>query len=200
MIIDLVRHASTGRRGHFDGRTDPPLIASAAEAVRDAHRGIAWTHVISSPLQRARDTATLMATGHALPVSVDEDWAECHFGDWEGRHHQEIAAHDAGAALAAFHRDPLNAAPPNAESWPAFESRLRRALQALLTQDPSKGPVLVISHAGAIRMAISVACGFPWPSLWALRLDYGTRVRLDVHLSDDGLWGELLEVSQPCAD
>lgn len=198
MIIDLVRHASTGRRGYFDGRTDPPLIVAAAETVRDAHRGIAWTRVISSPLQRAHDTALAMAKERAVPVERDADWAECHFGDWEGRHHQDIAAQDGGGVLAAFHRDPINAAPPNAEPWPQFQSRLQRALQAMVTQGDTTEPVLVVSHAGAIRMAISVACGFPWPSLWALRLDYGTRVRLSVHADGGTLWGELLEVSQPC--
>ena len=29
MILDLLRHASTGRPGHLDGRTDPPLIDGA---------------------------------------------------------------------------------------------------------------------------------------------------------------------------
>jgi len=26
MILDLMRHASTGRQGHLDGRSDPPLL------------------------------------------------------------------------------------------------------------------------------------------------------------------------------
>ena len=42
-----------------------------------------------------------------------------------------------------------------------------------------------------------------WPlafaaALWALRIDYGTRLRLRVERGDDGqLWGELLELCQP---
>lgn len=197
MILDLVRHASTGRAGHFDGRTDPPLLPGAADAVRGGCAGMAWSRVISSPRQRARDTAQALAGAQAVPVEIVEDWAEWDFGDWDGRHRDAIAADEASRrALQAFYQDPGANPPPNAEPWAAFEARIERALRALAAQDDAS-PVLVVSHAGPLRLALALACGLPLASLWAVRIDYGTRLRLRVRTDGaDRLWGELIEVRQ----
>lgn len=197
MILDLVRHASTGRAGHFDGRTDPPLLPGAADAVRGGCAGIAWSRVISSPRQRARDTAQALAGAQAVPVEIVEDWAEWDFGDWDGRHRDAVAVDEASRrALQAFYQDPGANPPPNAEPWAAFEARIERALGALAAQDDAS-PVLVVSHAGPLRLALALACGLPLASLWAVRIDYGTRLRLRVQTdAADRLWGELIEVRQ----
>lgn len=197
MILDLVRHASTGRAGHFDGRTDPPLLPGAADAVCGGCAGMAWSRVISSPRQRARDTAQALAGAQAVPVEIVEDWAEWDFGDWDGRHRDAVAVDEASRrALQAFYQDPGANPPPNAEPWAAFEARIERALRALAAQD-DVSPVLVVSHAGPLRLALALACGLPLASLWAVRIDYGTRLRLRVRTDGaDRLWGELIEVRQ----
>ncbi len=197
MILDLVRHASTGRAGHFDGRTDPPLLPGAADAVCGGCAGIAWARVISSPRRRAVHTAQALAGAQAVPVEVAEDWAEWDFGDWDGHHRDAIAVDDASrGALQAFYQDPGAHPPPNAEPWPAFEARIERGLRALASPEDA-APVLVVSHAGPLRMALALACGWPLASLWAVRIDYGTRVRLRVRNdAGDRLWGELIEVRQ----
>lgn len=197
MILDLMRHASTGRASHLDGRHDPPLLAQAAHALAGACRTLAWSRVIASPRRRALGTAGALANLRDLPLEVAPDWAELDFGDWDGQRVSDIDP----AALAAFHRDPVRHPPPGAEPWPAFQSRVGGALAALARDHeaapPDAGAVLVVSHAGVLRMALSLACGFPLPTLWALRIDYGTRVRVRVEAGSDGLWGELLEVRQP---
>lgn len=59
-------------------------------------------------------------------------------------------------------------------------------------------PVLVVSHGGALRMALLQACGLPLAATWALRIGYGTRLRLRVEQTGEGgLWGEVLELVQP---
>lgn len=199
MIIDLVRHGDTGRRGHFDGRTDPPLLANACVAWPLSMGAIGWTHAFSSPLQRARQTAQALIGSSALPVSVVEDWAEWHFGDWEGLSPEDLKGSEAGrVALANFQRDPVRFPPPNAEQWVAFEERVERALRSLVKLDES-ALALVVSHAGPIRQAIALACGLPMQSIWAMRIDYGTRVRLRIGIdAHDRLWGELIELRQAC--
>lgn len=197
MIVDLIRHGSTGRAGYFDGHTDPPLLADACDNLLRCHSGLAWSRILSSPRQRALHTARVLAESAHLPVDVNADWAEWHFGDWEGRHRDAIACEQGGeAALAAFYRDPAAFPPPNAEAWPVLCTRIERGLRAI-AQAGDEAPWLVVSHAGAIRLAISLACAWPLPALFALRVDYGTRVRLRVGIdSRDQLWGELLEVRQ----
>lgn len=197
MILDLVRHASTGRAGHFDGRTDPPLQPGAADAICGGCAGMTWSRVISSPRQRALHTAQALAAAQALPVDIANDWAEWDFGDWDGQHRDAIAVDEASRrALQAFYQDPGAHPPPNAEPWTAFEMRIDRALRALASPDDGL-PVLVVSHAGPLRLALARACGWSLASLWAVRIDYGTRLRLRVEVdAADRLWGELIEVRQ----
>ncbi|MGO1542046.1 MAG: histidine phosphatase family protein [Luteimonas sp.] len=195
MIVDLVRHADTGRRGHLDGRSDPPLVAGATDAPCRCHAGIAWARIVSSPLRRARDTALALAAPLGLPVTPDPRWIEFDFGDWDGQRSDALPAR----ALAAFHADPQHSPPPGGEAWDAFGNRIAGALHALMADARGdEGPVLVVSHGGALRMALSQACGLPLSALWALRIGYGTRARLRVEAGARGrLWGELLELAQP---
>lgn len=199
MIIDLVRHGDTGRRGHFDGRHDPPLLADACAGWTVANTSPRWRQVICSPLLRARQTAQALAADAALPVSISEDWAEWHFGDWEGKSQAELADSDVDrVALAKFQRDPVRFPPPNAEPWEQFQARVERGLRSVMHAG-DQAPLLIVSHAGPIRMAISLACGFPLSALWALRIEYGTRVRLRLGVdTTDRLWGELIELRQAC--
>jgi alpha-ribazole phosphatase len=128
-------------------------------------------------------------------VQSDANWAEFDFGAWDGCRADALPAD----AVAAFHADPLRNPPPGGEDWEAFGRRIADALQALLVDaGESRAPRLVVSHAGALRMALSQACGLPLAALWSLRIDYGTRLRLRLEAADDGhLWGELLELVQP---
>ena len=196
MIIDLVRHASTGRTGHLDGRSDSPLTPLAGDAVVAACSGLEWTKIITSPLKRAHDTALALADVRDMSVIVDDAWSEYDFGDWDGRHARDIEP----TALAAFHADPLTSPAPGGELWAAFQTRIGTALAALIENPGSdhSAVTLVVSHAGALRMALALACGFPLPALWALRIDYGTRLRMRLECGrEDRPWGELLEVRQP---
>ncbi|BCI87468.1 hypothetical protein NIIDMKKI_26740 [Mycobacterium kansasii] len=50
--------------------------------------------VVSSPLQRAYDTATTAARALGLEVTVDDDLVETDFGAWEGMTFAEAAERD----------------------------------------------------------------------------------------------------------
>lgn len=191
MIIDLLRHASTGRPGHLDGVTDVALLAGAAEELARHYQGRGWSQVLSSPRVRALDTAHALATA---PVHVDARWRELDFGDWDGRPAREVPVD----ALERFHADPLAHPLPGAEPWGAFARRIGDALRDLLADASATRPPLVVTHAGAMRMALQCTCGWSLAQTWALRLGYGTRLRLRVEQAAEGsLWGEVLELEQP---
>lgn len=46
--------------------------------------------LVSSPLQRARETAEVVAGKLALPLEFDDRLAEIALGEWEGRYYQEV--------------------------------------------------------------------------------------------------------------
>ena len=50
--------------------------------------------VASSPLLRARDTASAYAEPAGIEVRVEDDLAEAHLGEWEGKSFEEILSTD----------------------------------------------------------------------------------------------------------
>ncbi len=191
MIVDLIRHATTGRAGYLDGRTDPAPLPEAVRAVRRAYGHRDWSRVISSPRRRAMETACVLTPEAPM---CDPRWREMDFGDWDGR---ALASLDAGA-VARFHQDPAGHGPPKAEPWAAFVTRVEAALASLLDTGEDGSPVLVVSHAGPMRTLLSLALGWTPAQTWSLRLDYGARLRLRLGRGDDGTpWGEIRELDHP---
>lgn len=198
MRLDLLRHGDTGRTGYLDGRTDHPLIEAGHLQMETQTAAGRWPLVIASPLQRARRPAEALAERASCRIIIDSDWAELDLGRWDGRRRADIEADVKDRdLLAAYYDDPRRHRPPEGECWGDFEVRVRRALVS--AYDEAAGQrTLVITHAGPMRMALSILIGIPVSSLWAIRLGYGTCAGLDVGRSGDGnFWGELVEIVQP---
>jgi broad specificity phosphatase PhoE len=89
----LIRHGETewSLSGRHSGRADIPLTAQGegeARGVGQRLRDTTFAHVLTSPLQRARQTCALAALG---PTSrIEPDLAEWDNGDDEGRTSAEI--------------------------------------------------------------------------------------------------------------
>jgi broad specificity phosphatase PhoE len=79
--------------------------------------------VYCSPLQRAQKTASIIAARKKLPLHVDENLKEVHFGIWEGHNHEEIDAmsHD---EWARFFTDPKGLNIPEGESYVHVQKRM----------------------------------------------------------------------------
>jgi broad specificity phosphatase PhoE len=83
----LARHGETewSLSKQHTGSTDIPLTPNGEEQARalgSRLRGVEFTRVISSPLQRARHTAELAGLGDR--VEIDEDFVEVDYGEYEG--------------------------------------------------------------------------------------------------------------------
>lgn len=197
MRIDLLRHGTTGRGGYLDGRTDPPLSELGWDQFRRQTQSRIWHSVVSSPLARARAAAEDYSRQTGSALDIDADWSELDFGRWDGRSRSGIAAEPGGeAALDAFHADPAVRA-PDGESWADLQARVARATDRMLAKS-APAPVLVVTHGGAMRAALSHLLGWPLRQLWSLRICPGTRITLEAGQGDDGVpWGEIVEIIQP---
>jgi broad specificity phosphatase PhoE len=89
----LVRHGETewSRSGQHTGRSDIPLTERGEEQARNLGpclRDIPFSHVLTSPRQRARRTCELAGLGAA--AIVEPDLAEWDYGDYEGKRSADI--------------------------------------------------------------------------------------------------------------
>ena len=85
--IFLIRHGETAwsLSGQHTGRKDVPLTANGerqASELRERLANVAFDHVYTSPLQRARRTCEL--AGYRAVARVDSDVQEWDYGDDEG--------------------------------------------------------------------------------------------------------------------
>lgn len=156
--VYLIRHAATDWTvsGQYTGGTDVPLSEQGEAAARELAprlRGIAFTRVLTSPLQRARRTCEL--AGLAAAAIVDPDLTEWNNGEYEGRTSTEILGSRPGWTL---FRD----GSPAGETPQQISSRADRLINRLAALE---GNVAVFSHGhfgrvlGARWIGLSVAQG-----------------------------------------
>src|ERR1700733_13660862 len=107
----LLRHGDPplSPEHRFSGQSDLPLSASGTRQAEAAAcrlaAGAQIDAVISSPLQRAVDTAAIAAAKLGLTTVIDDDLRETDFGDWDGFTLSEIQQRWP-AAVALWRRDP----------------------------------------------------------------------------------------------
>jgi broad specificity phosphatase PhoE len=92
-VIVLVRHGETewSRLGRHTGRTDIPLTTEGrhqASLIRPVLERWGFTHVLSSPLQRARETCEIAGPGGV--AQMRDDLMEWDYGQYEGLTTAEI--------------------------------------------------------------------------------------------------------------
>jgi probable phosphoglycerate mutase len=170
----LLRHGQTelSAERRYSGRGNPALTdvgrrqAGAAARYIAERGGIAA--VISSPLQRAYDTAAAAAKALGLDVIVDDDLIETDFGAWEGLTFTEAAERDP-----ELHRRWLrdtSATPPGGESFDAVLDRVLRVRERVVEAHQG-ATVLVVSHVTPIKTLLRLALDAGPGILYRLHLD-----------------------------
>lgn len=164
----FLRHGETdwNAEGLSQGSTDIPLnrvgIAQAERAGRTL-AGAGIRSVVASPLARARHTAEIVAERLGLPVAIDPDLREVHFGEQEGK------------PMGDWYDDWIAGAftPPGAESFATLRAR---AVAAVNRATSLPGPVLVVAHGAfwrAVRQAAGLSPNIRTPNALPLRAEPG---------------------------
>ncbi len=102
----------------------------------------------ASPIPRARQTATIVATALELPVTVEHDLREPDYGTADAKPWTEAVA--AFGVPPALHPDRPIA--PGAEPWTTHALRVRATLTAILDRHPGH-TVLLVAHGDTIIAA-----------------------------------------------
>jgi broad specificity phosphatase PhoE len=173
-LVILVRHGQTDENvsGRISGQGPVPLNARGQEQACLAAEVLAplgITHIFSSPLVRARQTAEFLA--ERLQKSIEEipDLREVGYGDWEGKTFNEMRTHP--VAHQVFH-DPIKATFPNGESLLEVQQRGIWVIEWVRNTYP-QGIVTVVSHGDVIRTALAHYLGMPFNEYRRLDLDNG---------------------------
>jgi alpha-ribazole phosphatase len=166
-----VRHGATewSQARRFAGSRDIPLTAYGrlqAEAVAQALAGMSATAIYTSPLERARTSAEVIAKPHRVEPIIEPDFREMAFGAWEGLTRDELASRFQSEAR-VWASTPHALTPPQGEPLTAVDSRVRAALAALIEQHRGE-TVILVSHAIVTRLIVLAALGLGPDRLWSV--------------------------------
>jgi len=177
--LDLLRHGETELGGGLRGSLDDALTANGWVQMREAvvARG-PWDRLISSPLQRCARFAEELGARLKLPVTLEKDLQELHFGAWEGQSAATLMETGAGG-LGLFWADPYSFTPPDGEPVSAFSERVLGAVSRL-HQAYAGERVLLISHGGVMRLLLAQARGLPREQLLNVEVGHGGLFSLQV--------------------
>jgi broad specificity phosphatase PhoE len=158
----LIRHGHTAAIGEWLAGTaaNMPLNdAGRAQVGRLAaqFRGITLAAVLSSPLERARQTADAIAEGRELGVRLLPALSEFEVGDWTGR---KFAALDQDQEWRRFNGARSIVRAPRGELMLEVQQRMVTALIDLSAEYPGAA-VAVVSHGDVIRAALMFFLGIP---------------------------------------
>lgn len=170
----LLRHGQTdlSRQRRYSGRGNPALTDTGRRQAADAARYLSGKGgidaVVSSPLQRAHDTAQAAADALGLIVQVDEGLIETDFGQWEGLTFSEAADSDP-EVHSRWLRD-TSVPAPGGESFDDVARRVELARDRIIA-DHGPSTVLVVSHVTPIKTLLRLALAAGPTVLHRLHLD-----------------------------
>lgn len=171
----LVRHGRTdaNNAGVLAGWTpqvhlDETGRGQAAE-LADRLARVPLAAVVSSPLQRCKETASAIRAGRdGVRVRTDKRFGEVRYGEWEGRKLDQLAKEPLWKTVQAH---PSAARFPGGESLRELQARAVAAVRDWNARLGDDATYLVCSHADVIKSVVADALG--------LHLDLFQRIQID---------------------
>ena len=158
--ILLVRHGETddNKNRIFQGQKGSglnPLGKEQARRLAARLSGVKLGAVLSSDLQRARETADILASPHGLTVETHEALREVDVGAWAGVSY-DVVKERFPEEYAAWHAG-LDIRRGGGETYDELGVRMMKVLGWVC--DNREGLSLCVSHGGAIRSVMRTILG-----------------------------------------
>ena len=190
-IIDLLRHGDVEGGRKYRGQLDDPLSELGWTQLRLATKQTQpWQQIITSPLIRCANFAQELSQSHDLPIQIESKFKEISFGLWEGKTAEQLL-NEESKKIKEYWSDPINVTPPRGENLLDFEKRIMARWKKMLDEYQGKH-ILLISHAGVMRIILCNILGMPLTELFKLDVALAKFSRIQVEHSDGKSWPQLI--------
>lgn len=173
MKIYIMRHGETdwNTQKRLQGRTDIPLNENGrklAKITAEALKEIPFDLAISSPLERALETARIVMGERNAPILTDERIIEISFGVFEGmisgRENYEIPDPE----FSNFFRAPDKyESPSDGEDIRSLGVRTKAFMDDILNREEYQDKtILITTHGGAMRGLLNSVRTFEMSDFW----------------------------------
>ncbi|HET7883774.1 MAG TPA: histidine phosphatase family protein [Acetobacteraceae bacterium] len=161
VLFHLVRHAAYPLIGKvLGGRADHTLSAdgrAAADRVGVILQERRPSAVLTSPVQRARETAEVIAQHVECEVQIEDAFSEIDYANWTGRSFADL--HD-DASWRSWNSFRSTAEIPGGETMLLVQARAVAALVRYANTHVA-GELVVVSHADVIKAVLAHFLGAP---------------------------------------
>jgi probable phosphoglycerate mutase len=170
----VIRHGETewSLNGRHTGTTDLPLTANGrrvAKLFAPITAQLNFALVLTSPLERARNTCELAGLG--AQAEIDRDLMEWNYGEYEGLTSQEIRAKSPQWML-------FNDGCPGGENPAQVGARVDRVIAKVRAEE---GNVALVAHGHVLRVLAARWLGLPAQAGSHFLLDTATLSVLDYY-------------------
>ncbi len=158
----LIRHGQTTwnveRRlpGQLPGITLDDKGREQVARLADALTVLPISAIISSPLERARDTAEILAQGRGLCVQFEPELMDTNIGRWAGKIYDDLNKND--PEWKAYVHDPT-VAPEDVETFPQVQQRAVAAVERWRTREATGAYPAFVAHADVVKVLIAYYTG-----------------------------------------
>jgi len=176
--VVLLRHGRTraNSTGVLAGRSPGVILDDTghaqAKAAAERLAGAPLCAIVTSPLQRCRQTAATVAARHDLTPTVDAGITECGYGEWTGRSLKELAKEPLWRTV---QDQPSAVRFPGGESMVEMAARAQRTVRDLDREIAARhgddAVWLAVSHGDVIKAILADALG--------VHLDHFQRILVD---------------------
>jgi broad specificity phosphatase PhoE len=135
-----------------------------AESLKD----LPISAIISSPLQRARDTAEYIAQGRDLSIQFEPALMDTDIGPWTGKVIGELSKSDAN--WQAYVKDPT-VAPEGVETFPQVQQRVVAAVERWLAKEDIGEYPAFVAHADVIKLLVAYYSGLETGRAGSMMID-----------------------------
>ena len=176
-LVLLVRHGLTATTGSVLTGWTPGIPLDdrgrrQAEALAARLVPVQLDAIISSPLERCRQTADAIAAAGAARPAVQEDarLGECHYGDWTGQPLKRLAKEPLWRVVQA-HPGAARFPGEDGESITDMQHRAVSAVRDWNRQLGGDAAYLICSHADVIKSVIADSLGMHIDMLQRIQVD-----------------------------
>jgi broad specificity phosphatase PhoE len=171
--ILLIRHGdneslSKYLPGHLTGIHLNEAGKTQALLVAESLKGVQIKSIISSPLERAVETATPLAEKLNLSVDIQNGFIEMNTGSWTGKNFTEIKEDPVWKKL---REDPENHTFPDGETFADAQMRLWDALKTTIETHDDNAIVAIFSHSDCIKLLLAKAMDAPMKRYYSFSVD-----------------------------
>ena len=148
-----------------------------AQALADGLKDVPIKAIYSSPLERAVETSTPIATARGLELQTDAGLLETNVGKWQGR---SLAALRLQKHWKVVQSAPSRAQFPEGETFYECQARIVTALDAISRKHKAQDVIACVFHADPIKLAVAHYIGLSLDHFQRLSCDTGSLTALYV--------------------